>query len=347
MKNGSECLGFGWADAIRCHLVVFWLLGLMGIGWGQEEDTAPEVEAPEVLPGNVEKFFVKTRSAENKEVPFYLRTPVGWVAEEGRTHRMVFLCPYMSQSGLVKMQQNPWLLDLADERGWFVMSATFNLDLNTVRDRKTSYYYPESFSGKAVVRALGIAAKKYPVDVERIFMEGNSGGAQFTHRFAMVAPERVDAAVVNSCSWFDEPEESAAQVAWLILVGESDPSHEASLEVVDRLREAGAAPLFRSYIGQGHGVTGGEVDRLVREFLICCDDRTKGSLGKKRSRLDAPAESLAMKAEEMPFVGDGQIWTYRENTPENVADLPEDSRVFLPSKAVAEIWGTYDKGEGE
>lgn len=351
-KKIDECLGFAWGDAIRRHTSVLCFGALTGVGWGQETETAPEVKAPEVkapevLPSNVEKFFIKTRSPENREMPFYLRSPEGWKKEEGRTHRMVFLCPYAKQSGLEKMLGIRWLLEVADARGWFVMSATFNLNMKATRDRESSYYYPESFSGKALVDALGIAARKYPVDGERIFIEGNSGGAQFTHRFAMVAPERVDAAVVNSCSWFDVPEESAAGVAWLFLIGESDPSYESSLEVVDNLREVGAAPLFRSYIGKGHVVTGGEVDNLVREFLICCDDRTKGSLGKKRSRLDAAAESLAMKAEEMPFVGDGQLWTYRENTPGNVEDLPEDSRVFLPNKAVAKIWGTFEKGEDE
>ena len=76
-------------------------------------------------------------------------------------------------------------------------------------------------------------AKKYPIDPTRIFMQGLSGGAQFVHRFAIWAPERVTAVAINSSSWFDEPNAKCNQVAWLVTIGESDASFTNTLEFVD------------------------------------------------------------------------------------------------------------------
>jgi len=198
----------------------------------------------------VETFTVKTRSDNNKEVPFYLRVPKNY--KPGKNYRLLFLCPHLNQEGLSKIAGSAAWLTLADERDWFVMSCTFKQAMEDARDRKQSYYYPEAFSGKATLEALALVAKKYPVDTERLLMQGLSGGAQFVHRFAMWAPERVTAVAINSSSWFDAPNARCNQVAWLITIGDSDKSINASLDVVDQLRDVGAAPLFRSYLGMVH-----------------------------------------------------------------------------------------------
>jgi hypothetical protein len=59
----------------------------------------------------------------------------------------------------------------------------------------------------------------------------------------------VTAVAINSSSWFDEPNAKCNQVAWLVTIGESDASFTNTPEFVDQLRELGAAPLFRSYLG--------------------------------------------------------------------------------------------------
>jgi pimeloyl-ACP methyl ester carboxylesterase len=298
------------------------------------------VVAVEKLPERVERFTIKTRSELNKEIPFYLRVPKNY--QSGKAYRLLFLCPVLNQEGLRILAVSPHWLALADQRDWFVMSCTFKQAKDGGQDRKLAYYYPEAFSGKATLDALETVSKKYPVDTERLLMQGLSGGAQFVHRFAMWAPDRVTAVAVNSSSWFDAPNARCNQVAWLVTIGESDKSYDASLEVVDRLRTVGAAPLFRSYLGMVHEGSSA-VDKLNMEFLKFYDDFTKKDLGKRRSSLTPAAERLALQGEKMPYVGDGQDWKYFPNGTDAREAISEDSRIYLPSEGIAKLWGKKEE----
>jgi len=314
--------------------LALWAASLSGAN--AEKAVAPT----ETLPERVETFTVKTHSDLNKAIPFYLRVPKNY--RPGKVYRLVFLCPHFNQEGLKKLAASAQWLALADQRDWFVLSCTFKQAKEVVQDRKLSYYYPESFSGKATLEALEIVAKKYPVDTERLLMQGLSGGAQFVHRFAMWAPERVTAVAINSSSWFDAPNARCNQVAWLVTIGESDKSYDASLEVVDRLRNVGAAPLFRSYLGMVHEGSAA-VDKLDMEFIKFYDDLTKSNLGKRRSYQTPTAERLSLAGEKMPFVGDGQDWKYFPNGTDAREAIAEDSRIYLPSEGIAKLWGQKEE----
>jgi hypothetical protein len=273
-------------------------------------------------------------------VPFYLRVPKNY--RPGKVYRLLFLCPHLNQEGLKKLAGSAQWLALADERDWFVLSCTFKQATKDAQDRKLAYYYPESFSGKATLEALALVSKKYPVDPERLLMQGLSGGAQFVHRFAMWMPERVTAVAINSSSWFDAPNARCNQVAWLVTIGESDDSYNASLEVVDRLRNVGAAPLFRSYLGMVHEGSP-TVDKLNMEFFKFYDDHTKAELGKRRSFQTPAAERLALQGLKMPYVGDGQDWKYFPNGTDAREAVAEDSRIYLPSEPIARLWGQKEE----
>lgn len=325
------------------NLCNLWMILFVSAAAAQEVSPTPRP-----LPENVEVFTVRTRSEQNRQVSFYLRIPGGYdPADRDRVHRLLYICPVYNGDAEVVIRGekgNQGLIDLAEERGWFVLSGTFKQQGGEVRDRKASYYYPEGFSGRAVVEALEQVAKKYPIDPNRILMQGLSGGAQFVHRFAIWAPDRVTAVAINSSSWFDEPNAKCNRVAWLVTIGESDNSFINSVEFVDQLREVGAAPLFRSYLGMVHEGAPA-VSRLNLSFLRFYDDHTRHELGQRRSSLPRPEELLAMKAEAMPFVGDSQDWKYAPNTEENRENIAEDSRIFLPSEEIARLWGEEETEE--
>jgi len=313
------------------------ILGLAGLISICTEEKAPA--AP--LPKNVEVFAVRTTSPENREVPFYVRRPAGYDSSaKGRTYRVLVICPIFNGDGL-KVVTRHSLLSIADTRGWFVVSPTFKQNGSEVKDRRKSYYYPETFSGKAVVEAMELISKKYPVDPNRLLLAGLSGGAQFVHRFALWAPERVTAVAINSSSWFDEPNPKAPAVAWMVTIGESDPSYDNSLEFVSKLSEGGAAPLFRSYLGMVHEGDG-RVSQLTAFFLSFYDERTSGDLGRRVSLSERLKPKLALAGKDMPYVGDAQDWKYYPNTEEARENLPEDGRVFLPSAEIARLWGKQE-----
>lgn len=317
-------------------------VGFVFLASGLVVNAQKGVVAVELLPERVETFSVKTRSDLNREIPFYLRVPKNY--RPGKAYRLLFLCPHLNQEGLKKLAGSAGWLKLADERDWFVMSCTFKQAKDAGQDRKLAYYYPESFSGKATLEALELVSKKYPVDPERLLMQGLSGGAQFVHRFAMWAPERVTAVAINSSCWFDAPNARCNQVAWLVTIGESDDSYNASLGMVDRLRNVGAAPLFRSYLGMVHEGSSA-VDKLNMEFLKFYDDLTKAELGKRRSFQTPTAERLALQGEKMPFVGDGQDWKYFPNAADAREAVAEDSRIYLPSETIAKLWGKKEEDQ--
>ena len=304
---------------------------------------AKPANSEEILPERVEVFKVRTRSELNKEIPYYLRVPKNY--RPGKPYRLLFLCPVVNQGGLIKFTRSAAWLALADERDWFVLTCTFTQSLKDVQNRKLSYYYPETFSGRATLEALALVSKKYPaVDTERLLMQGQSGGAQFVHRFAIWASDRVTAVAVNSSSWFDAPNAHSNRVAWLITIGESDDSYNNSLEMVERLRNVGAAPLFRSYMGMVHEDSR-VVDTLDLEFLKFYDDLTKKHLGQKHSALTPVDERLAMPADKMPWVGDCQDWKFVRNTPQARDAISEDSRIYLPSEGLATLWGKAEDKE--
>jgi hypothetical protein len=322
--------------------VIFFVLILTAAAHlrAQATDSAP---ASPPWPSNLDEFFVETTSPDNKLVPFYVRIPKNFDPQQPGPYRILLICPYHNHDGFVTItggEANKELLDVADERKWFVVTPTL-IQKGDVRDRALCYYYPEKFSGKAVLDALDQIAQKYPVDINHIFVQGLCGGAQFTHRFALWAPDRVVAAAINSSSWFDDPPPTCNQVAWFVAIGDSDPSFENTMGFVGKLQDAGATPLFRSYIGMVH-----EGDRRVvhldAEFLKFYDDQTKGQLGKAKD-LFQTSPTLAMQGKDMPFVGDNQTWEYVPNSDANRALISEDSRVYLPSQEIADVWGTPKK----
>lgn len=329
----------------RIGIITFLAIAAVCSCPAQQQKDAP-VKKPEALPENVEKFTVRTNSPLNKEAPFYLRVPKGYNPNlKNKAYRLLVLCPIYNGSGLKLIKNCVHWHQIADERQWFILTCEFRQDGKDARDRERSYYYPEGFSGKALLNALNQIEAKYPVDTNRLFLQGFSGGAHFVHRFAMWAPERVTAVIANTCSWFDKPDERSKRVAWLITVGESDPTYDQTLQVVDQLRRQGCAPLFRSYVGMLHE-TNGEVEKMLNTtFLKFYDDRTRNDLGKKRTGLTPEKELLSMSADEMPFIGDSQVWTYTDNTPETREITPEDTAIFLPSKELADIWGKREGNE--
>ena len=280
----------------------------------------------------IDKFLVKTASPLNPEIPYYVRVPANY--SPTTRARVLFRCPVYNGIGVRCVSGYGPFQRLADERGWFMVSPTFKQGGKETKDRTKSYYYPETFSGKATLEALDLIAKKYPIATDNLLMQGMSGGAQFVHRFSIWAPERVTACAVNSSSWFDVPNERSAQIAWLITIGESDKAYENSLNFFDQLRKAGALPIFRSYIGMVHeGST--KVDEFNILFLKFYDDATRAKFNAQQTN-PVPAPHIPAKA--MPLVGDIKDWTVTKNDMKAIMRIGEDNLVYLPTQEIARFW---------
>lgn len=305
------------------------------------------------LPEGFDVFPVKTKYKGDPEVPFYVRIPSQYKSgERGQLHRVLLICKYLGGNGFVVARggsHNEALINLADQRGWFVVSPHFVGHGEEVQDRTKCYYYPEAYSGQATLDALDLIAKKYPINTDQIFAVGQSGGAQFVHRFANDVPDRVVAVAVNSCSWYDRPRPQSKGVGWLLTIGEADETIIDCLDFADQLRGVGAMPILRSYLGMGHNWDERAM-ALDVAFFTYWDEMTKGSLNRPRTAREKAEGMLGQQPKDMPFVGDTEEWKYVPNTPENLAKVPEENRVYLPDETLAKQWqvsgvGTETAGE--
>ena len=297
---------------------------------------------PPPLPTNVEVFSIKTSSVDNPEVPFYVRKPAGYdPAAQGKVYRVLFLCPGLGGKA-IDLIDDTAVMKMADSNGWFLIAPTYRMRRSEAHDRSKSFYYPAIFAGQSVLDALDEIAKKYPIDTHHLLLSGASGGGHFVHRFAAWAPDRVVAVIIYSCSWFDSPTPAGAKIAWLLLVGDSDPAYKEMLDFVSQLKGLGALPIMKSVMGQSHA--GLVLDKSRGEaFLTFYDKLTAADLGKDTSAADKTKPTMAMSATNMPFVGDLQSFHYVTNTEENRKKINEDDRVYLPSEEIAKMWGVQDE----
>jgi len=296
--------------------------------------TPKPAATPEVIPAGIDVITVKTLSAENPEVPFYVRPPSGFSPGDGGRRRLLLIFPFVPEKGYRAIGRNSQLVQLADKRGWFIASPSLNVDFKKdSRDRSKAFYYPERWSGKAVLDAVAEIAKKYPVDDQRLFVQGLSGGAQIAHRLALWCPDRIEAVAVNSSGWFDDPGPTANRVAWAVTVGESDQIMPESIAFVEKLKARGARPLFKTYIGMVHEDYP-PANEFCAAFLAHMDDETKEKLGTPK----VTGEPSAYNGEgHHPFLGDRRDYLYFPK--ESGQQIPEESLFFLPDEPIAKLWG--------
>ena len=325
----------------KLPLVVLILLGLavpvLAQAKKKPKPTPKPSPTPEVVPPGIDVIEIATSSFNNPKVPFYVRPPAGFSAGSGtEKHRLVLLFPFVPESGLKALTRNKLLTSLADARGWFIASPTFVVDFrNDSRDRTKAFYYPERWSGKAVLEAVAEIEKKYPVDGGRLFVQGLSGGAQIAHRLGLWCPERITAVAVNSSGWFDDPGPKASQVAWAVTVGEADPIIPASVDFVEKLKARGAQPVFKAFIGMVHEDYPA-ANQLCAAFLLHMDELTKDQLGQPPG---SSGGAVFNRPEHHDFVGDRRDYLYFSKTPEEMNSIPPESRFLLPDETVAEFWG--------
>lgn len=291
---------------------------------------------PEVIPAGVTVIEVESPNALNLKVPFYVRPPADYkVGESGQVRRVLLLFPFFPESGIKALNRSKEYRQLADERGWFLVSPTFQMGKDEARDRTKSYYYPEGWSGKVILQAMDEMGKRYPIDPNRLFVAGLSGGAQVAHRFAMWAPNRVEAAAINSSGWFDAPTPEARKIAWMITIGESDPIFPETLGFVEKLQKIGVKPILRTYLGMIHEDSA-RVNTLCGQFFTERDEETRPLLGQ-------PTElAVGLKYNEIsshPFIGDRRDGIYYANAADTLGIIPASERIFLPNQTIADLWG--------
>jgi pimeloyl-ACP methyl ester carboxylesterase len=256
--------------------------------------------------GEVREFALPTPSAMNPTLTWHYRLPEG----TGSVTGVLLLVPGYNGSGKAMLDAR-WCR-FADGERLALLAPTF-LASEEEQAAERGYYYPWVWSGAATEAALDELKRRHGVPVERVLIFGFSAGAHFGHRFALWKPERVRTFVAYSAAWWSAPTEALRGTSGLVMCGETDGRHDASLAFFRAGRALGLPLAWRSWPRTGHTLTPA-VRGLSEAWL-------------RHYARGWPEEAWAGDVQSQRIVPGAEADT-----------IPAEVRTWLPSKAVAEAW---------
>lgn len=220
--------------------------------------------------GELEKFTISTKAAHNHSVVFWLRIPQNYKKIDAKQCRIMVLFGGRNWTGNKTIKCYKFD-SLADKYKLFLLSPSFKDD---------EYWYPEKWSGKALLEAIAKVRLKYGLSVKkRLLYYGYSAGGQCVNLFLCWKPEIVKAWGVHACGvWSDMRSVNRTEkmsfirlltgkISGLVTCGEADePRMLLSRNFIYGARENGMKIIWRSYRG-GHELQS-EVLQLGRSFFI-------------------------------------------------------------------------------
>jgi pimeloyl-ACP methyl ester carboxylesterase len=208
----------------------------------------------------------------------------------------------------------------ATKHGLVLLAPTFRAEGKENNEGK-GYYYPEQGSGEVMEKALKEVGKRTGEETDQVLFFGFSAGAHYVHRFALWKPQRVKAFVAYSAGWWSEPTAQLRKVSALVMCGEADERYGATFEFFKKGQRLGCPWVWRSYAGTGHTLT--PAVRDMAEVFLAHYAGSEEQAGMPESRF-------------------GDIQTFK--TVNRVArdSIPEEFRIELPSREVAEVWEKED-----
>ncbi|MEI6351498.1 MAG: hypothetical protein WCP06_10375 [Verrucomicrobiota bacterium] len=256
---------------------------------------------------------VQTPFALNREAVFSYREPTG-----GGARAILLLVPGCNGDGRAFLKNEAVWGRFADQEHLVLVGPTFKTNLEEVHSR-LGYYYPELWSGAVTLKALEQIRARTGAETGKALVFGFSAGAHFAHRFALWAPERVGAFVAYSAGWWDAPTLALRDVPGLILCGEADERYRPTYGFFSQGRKLGLPLIWRGYEGVGHELTP-QVVNLAQAFL------------------GFHARAAGDRAAGEKYVGDIQTYRFYPANADAAQRVPDELRVALPSREVAEVW---------
>jgi len=211
-----------------------------------------------------------------------------------------------------------------------LLAPTFHAEGNENNNGK-GYYYPEQGSGEVMEKALAEVQRRTGVKTEKVLFFGFSAGAHYVHRFALWKPQRVKAFVAYSAGWWSEPGPGLKSVPALIMCGETDERYQPTLEFFRMGRKLGCPWIWRSYENTGHNLTPAVRD-MAEAFLEYYSGREAGGAAGVGKSMPVPRERWY-----------GDLQTFKSVGEAGKGTIPEEFRIELPSKKVAEVWEKESK----
>ncbi len=251
------------------------ILATVGIGLLVSKVEAKEDEALDIPAGVVPQMInIHNNTQPNPFMDFYLRMPADWKMEANNNPsktalRVLLMCPYRhTQQNVSKFLADPRWTAFADKNHLALLTANVGKLKIDINNRHTCYYYPESYSGQALLHALEAYRKKgYPLMTEGMLLHGISAGAQWAHRLVLWKPKMALGVSCHVGSFYDLPKPSDKGAAWLISTGFLDSnSLEQSRAFYLESRKRGLPCVLKVFPTLGHESSAASED-LSRDFF--------------------------------------------------------------------------------
>jgi hypothetical protein len=276
-----------------------------------------------LLAGKLENVKVKTHAPENKVVTVWYRVPNRYDEKSKELYRVLIIFGGRNNNGRGMANGGLSFRSWADKNKIFLVSPGFKND---------EYWYPRSWSGRALLKALAKIKKKYKICTIKMLFYGYSGGSQCSNLFPAWRPDLCRAWVSHACGVFHDPTRRMASVPGLITCGDADiKRYIISRRFVDNSRSKGVSIIWKSFPNHPHDVPPDSL-KLARTFLSYYHEKYISDLNGRRM-------TARVEKEKVLFVGDDQesrFWPAGNRIAKNIA--PED-RIEFPCKELALAWG--------
>ncbi len=205
---------------------------------------------------------IETDNYANKELEFYYYIPASVISEKEVAHPVLICVPGLSGRG-----ENAVTADFkqfANREGFVIIAPSFVYDAADWGSR-TSYQFPEVWSGKALLNIIDNVKEKNSLAFSKFYLHGFSAGAQFVLRFALWKPELCAACAAHAPGGTVIPDKYC-DVKFIVSVGKEDTDRIAKAETFYNSAKAISIDVnYRQYEG-GHMLPPDEITDSLQFF---------------------------------------------------------------------------------
>lgn len=191
---------------------------------------------------------ITTDNYANTRLEFYSYIPEQVLADRQRLHPVLLCIPGLSGRGESSVPQE--FKDFAEREKFVIIAPSFVYD-EANWNARTSYQFPEAWSGNALLQIIGKVKEKNGLSISKLHLYGFSAGAQFALRFALWKPELCVGCVAHGSGGTVIPQ-SRNNVKFFVSVGKGDTNRIEKIEQFYRAaKNLDIDVVYRQYEG-GH-----------------------------------------------------------------------------------------------
>ena len=205
---------------------------------------------------------IETDNYANKKLEFYYYIPSKVIDNKQKSYPVLIFVPGLSGRGENAVTAE--FKRLADQEGFIIIAPSFVFD-EANWNSKTSYQYPEVWSGNALLDIIAKVKEKNALNPSKLYLHGFSAGAQFVLRFALWKPELCAACAAHASGGTVVPDKYC-NVKFMVSVGKEDTDRIAKAEnFYNSAKADGIDVNYRQYEG-GHVLPPAEITDCMNFF---------------------------------------------------------------------------------